>query len=244
MNDTHESLRYQPEIRRPEAIALKSVGHQASRRRLRNAVRLMACAVIVAVVAGCDPWPGQNFGLGAGGQVGINNPNATYVTMIQEELGNCTFCYVPATGYFDQATKNATVAFQKNHGIPQTGVVDSYTWVNLFDPRQAIKPLPLYGSGHSTEYTGGNCSELPSSWVGGSGIHIAAYPGIALNHGALGHLYLVAFFDPNWHLITQGLLPMIDGMASTSSTVDVNLKAFQSMSIPCNNYNVSVYGPL
>ena len=214
---------------------------------LGGRVRLAIGALMAVVVAGCVPDPGYMFTQGMGGQVGINNPDATYVTMIQEQLSNCPFCDLPHTGYYDQATTDAVANFQRAHSLVVTGAVNGATWTKLFYDGygEYIRPMALYGEGYSTEYTGQNCTPVPSSWQGGSGIYINDYPGIALNHGELGHLYLVQFRDHYTNaFVKQGLLPMIDGMGSNESTVDVNLPAFGELGIPCNNYNVTVWGPL
>lgn len=38
----------------------------------------------------------------------------------------------PIDGIFDSATRNAVSEFQKDHGIPQTGVADKTTWDAIF----------------------------------------------------------------------------------------------------------------
>lgn len=72
-------------------------------------------------------WPRYDLDIGASGEK---------VRQMQEQLNTIAEVYTaiptePVTGYYDEATKEAVMAFQRVFNLPQTGVVDYTTWYKI-----------------------------------------------------------------------------------------------------------------
>ena len=134
------------------------------------------------------------------------------------------------------------------------GSVDTATWTALFGASNtptstatcSVPRTAAHCSGHSTVWP--NCSNNPNSNTG-SGVP-TSFPGIALHNyggslpakGQEGHLFLVLLFLGQGQ-VAAGILPQIDGMASTVSTVDITPAGYQALGVACPNggYNVALW---
>jgi len=238
----------------------------SSRIRTRwGRVALVGPALIGILISGCVPYPkgykwnGQYFGLGSGTASQAEN---TYVKMIQNQLNairvhaygslaNPTHPYpwaiLKVDGIFgtgtdgNWATYNAVQEFQFLQGLRVTGAVGQTEWDHLFSDSWNL-PGTFYRRGYSTCF---GPEIFPNT---GSGLP-TSYPGIALHNydsahpkGQEGHLFLVAFYDDNWKLVSQQRLVQLDGMASTASTADITPSALQAAGFKCgDNPNVSLW---
>ena len=45
----------------------------------------------------------------------------------------CAAGFVRSDGYFDEATRDAVIAFQEGFGLAPTGLVDRATWEVIYD---------------------------------------------------------------------------------------------------------------
>lgn len=72
-------------------------------------------------------WPRYDLDIGASGEK---------VRQIQEQLNRIAQVYSaiptqPVTGYYDDSTREAVLAFQKVFKLPQTGIIDYRTWYKI-----------------------------------------------------------------------------------------------------------------
>lgn len=69
---------------------------------------------------------------------------------------NPTIEPIAIDGIFGPATRNAVEAFQQTYGLPVTGIVDEYTWYELFNVyRGLIASIPIaYSEGVVVPYPG------------------------------------------------------------------------------------------
>lgn len=223
-----------------------------------------AVVALVVLASGCVPWPAgykwdkPYLGLGAG-RGGSGTAENTYVRMIQAQLnairpkyaGVLTTPYpwrvLNVDGVFgtgsdgNWATYNAVQQFQLLQGLRVTGAVGKTDWEHLFSDSWDL-PGRFYRRGYSTCF---GPQIFPNT---GSGLP-TSYPGIALHNygpanpkGQEGRLFLVAFYDRSWNLVSQQRLVQLDGMASPDSTVDITPSALQAAGFKCgDNPNVSVW---
>lgn len=87
------------------------------------------------------------------------------VTSLQSMLraiafANQQFAVIPATGFFDEATLEAVLRFQKQEHLPVTGIVDEETWnsiaASFLKAYQQLPPtaVPPYALDNRTIYPG------------------------------------------------------------------------------------------
>ncbi len=71
------------------------------------------------------------------------NPSVAALQLRLAQLGFLDELLIAQTGLFDEATRQAVVAFQQSQGLTPTGIVDPATWSALLNPRPPATPTPL-----------------------------------------------------------------------------------------------------
>ena len=91
---------------------------------------------------GIFPFPANN-------RTVEKNEKSALVCMIQILLSGLDTAYgifsdIAISGIYDEATENAVCAFQKRSQLPQTGVVDIYTWNRIAADYNRFAENPIY----------------------------------------------------------------------------------------------------
>lgn len=103
------------------------------------------------------------------------NSQGQEVLTLQQLLRKAGYTTAKENGVFDNATKRAVLAFQRDNKLKITGKVDGSTWSALEKAPAASKPVPSVGnSSSSTSSTSTKISSYSSSSTGTNKYHIGA----------------------------------------------------------------------